>query len=482
VLKNVKNIYIAIVVFLVAQGALQASYIHPTWSKNYSPASGGSVEKELSPDQILLQLFGFREFLAGILWVRADGFFDQGNYDAILPIIKLCTTLDPKEIDIFATGMWHIGYNFTDEDQRSDRRYIPSALALGKAGAAANPDTYELFFETGWMWFHKISDDPWQAVKWLQEAERRPDMNTGRRDVFPIALQRDGEINEALTNYYSLYENAKKEIREGSTEYGNVQLRDTIENNIDTMIVRMVQRGYVAEQRHDGSFEKGDYDVNPPFDTGFSCHVVVTSARVLHIEGTWNVLPVGTHIRFVLRDEDYPDAKIAELNWDNSTEVNVDPPKDRTFLQDDVFVRDRHFSKDVDMSKDPTMYPCTAKNYILEFYYSPRLAPAHIQDKFSWNGEGMLDSHYADTTSRPAMTFTYQPFPMSSDEGKTLEPVTIKSPGQRIVYAKLSLTRDQLLKLKEWTSTSPTVQTPNYKATGTGDESGIISIPTLRGK
>src|SRR5665213_435483 len=179
-LKSTKALWIAIVVLLAGQYVLQKNFIHPNWTKNYSTTSGGEVARDLSPDQILLQLFGFREFLAGILWVRADGFFDEGNYDAILPIIKICTTLDPKEIDIYATGMWHIGYNFTDEQQRSDRRYIPSALALGKDGSKQNPNTYELFFETGWMWYHKIQDDPWQAVKWFQEAQRRKDMLQAR--------------------------------------------------------------------------------------------------------------------------------------------------------------------------------------------------------------------------------------------------------------------------------------------------------------
>src|ERR1035438_876821 len=159
-LKNLQALWIGIVVLLCGQAALQKAFIFPTWQKNYSVEAEGEISAQLSPDQILLQLFGFREFLAGILWVRADGFFDEGNYDAILPIIKLCTTLDPKQIDIYATGMWHIGYNFTDEQQRSDRRYVASALALGKQGSRQNPETYELFFETGWMWYHKIQDDP----------------------------------------------------------------------------------------------------------------------------------------------------------------------------------------------------------------------------------------------------------------------------------------------------------------------------------
>src|SRR5215203_2135099 len=166
-----KSLFGVVAGLIIGTGILHQTYILPKWEENYSSRQG-VVTKGLSPDQIFLSLFGFREFLAGILWVKADTFFDQGNYDAVLPIIRLCTILDPKQIDIYAVGMWHIGYNFTDEEQRSDRRYIPSALALGKEGARQNPQTYELFFETGWMWYHKVDDDYFQAVRWFQEAAK----------------------------------------------------------------------------------------------------------------------------------------------------------------------------------------------------------------------------------------------------------------------------------------------------------------------
>ncbi|MHB8636044.1 MAG: tetratricopeptide repeat protein [Fimbriimonadaceae bacterium] len=482
-LKNVKSLWVGIVVLLCGQAVLQKAFIFPTWQKNYSVEAGGQISSQLSPDQILLQLFGFREFLAGILWVRADGFFDEGNYDAILPIIKLCTTLDPKQIDIYATGMWHIGYNFTDEQQRSDRRYIASALALGKQGARQNPETYELFFETGWMWFHKIQDDPWQAVKWFQEAHRRSDILQARKNLLAHAYMRNGQIDDAIAEYFKLYDEAVKSAKVASSDYSSTQVRDTLENNLDTEIVRMVQRGYAAEERHDGSFEKGDYDVNPPFDTGFSCRMVVTAPRVVHFEGTWNVLPVGTRIRVVLRDADYPGAKIAELDWDGSTNVNLDPSVNRTYMQDDLYVKNRRFNHDVDMSKDPTMYPCVSKDYLVEFYYSPRIAPPHIQDKFGWNGEGMKDKNFSREDIRPALDFTYDPIPMASDRGKQLAPITIKSPGQRVFYTTLTLTRDQLLRLGKWTNETPTVATSNYKQTSSSqDTDQVIKVPTLRGK
>lgn len=406
--------------------------ISSRWQRDFSPGQGKVVAGGLSPDQMLFALTGFREMIAGILWVRADSFFDSGNYDAILPIIRLVTILDPRQIDVYATGMWHIGYNFTDEEQRSDRRYIPSALALGKEGARQNPETYELFFETGWMWYHKIDDYYENAVKWFEEAQKRPDMQTARKNLISNALERDGRPDKALDALMKLYEEAAALYDKDKESYSNRQNRDTLEGKLDTHIVRMVQRGWFAEQ---AGRPLNGYDVYPPFDVGFSAKVTVTEARVLRFEGTWNVLPVGTRVRAVLRDADFPNATPAGMEWDYSDDVNLDPPRDKTFMQELLFVRNQRFNRRVDMSKDPTMYPFSSNDYVIEFYYNPRSAAPHIQDKFSWNGEGMTDKNFLNTEVRD---------------------------GQRVIFARLTISKDQLLRRGEWRDRTPVVKTANY--------------------
>jgi len=437
---------------IVCQGLLQRLAIFDQWSKNFNPGKGKMIAGAMSPDQLLAALAGFREITAGILWVKADTFFDQGNYDAILPLIRLVTLLDPNEIDVYATGMWHIGYNFTDEEQRSDRRYLPSALALGKEGCRQNPDTYELFFEEGWLWYHKIDDDYENAVKWFTEAQKRKDMLTARKNLLGMAYQRTGDINSSVDTYYNLYADAESRYKTENA-FGNHQNRDTLESNLDNMLVRKIQRGYQAEI--DKKPLKG-YDAYPPFDVGFSVKATVVEANVLRFEGTWNVLPVGTRIRVVLRDLNYPHAKPAEMQWDFSDNVNLDPPRDQTFMQEQLFVRNRRFNKKVDMSKDPTMYPFTGDNYVLEFYYNPRSAPPHIQDKFSWSGEGMTDKNFLNTEIRP---------------------------GQRVVFATLPITRNMIKRYGEWVDKTPVVKTANYKESAPDagrEEDAILKIPSLR--
>lgn len=438
---------------LVVAGALQTTTIFPRWRRDYSPVSNGNgvVTQGLSPDQMIFALAGFREMLAGILWVRADSFFDSGNYDAILPIVRLVTILDPHQIDVFTTGMWHIAYNFTDEEQRSDRRYIPNALALGKEGIRNNPDTYELFFETGWIWYHKINDDYGKAVGYFNDAYKRPDILTARKNLLSVALQRDGKIAEALANYYRLLDDAENRLKKNPNDYQARQNRDTLENLIDTLIVRMSQRGFFAVQQ---KRPLTGYDINPPFDVGFSAKVSVVDRKVLRVEGTWNVLPVGTRIRFILRDQNYPGAGPAIQNWDANEKVNLDPPRDLTYLQDDLFVRNRRFNRRIDMSKDVTMYPLSSENYYLEFYYNPRSAALHIQDKFGWSGEGMTDKNFLNKDIRP---------------------------GMNVIYARLPISRDMLLRQGEWLDKTPVVKTSNYIEVGSdyNKTDTLLDVPGL---
>ncbi len=424
--------------------------IASNWAVDFN--QGKLATQGLSPDQLLFALAGFREMIAGILWVRADSFFDTGNYDAILPVIRLVTVLDPNQIDVYATGMWHIGYNFTDEEQRSDRRYIPSALALGKEGSARNPNTYELFFETGWLWYHKIDDDYDQAVKWFLKANEREDIIPARRNLLGMAFQRDGKPDKGLEKYIQFYNEATERFKNDSS-FSTRQNRDVIENNIDTTLVRMVQRGWVAEQE---KRPLDAYDIFPPFDVGFSAQATVLEAGIIRFEGTWNVQPVGTRVRVVLKDSNYPGGTPGGMDWDASDNVFLDPPKDRTFMQDQLFVKYRRFNRKVDMSKDPTMYPFLSDKYLIEFYYNPRSAPPHIQDKFSWSGTGMTDSNFLNTEVRK---------------------------GQRVVYTTLELTKDQILRRGEWEQKTPIVRTKNYVPLGGSagkPDDVVIDVPSLR--
>lgn len=450
-----QRLVVLLAIFMVAQGALYNLTIHDRWAKDYAPKGNLVKGTGLSPDQFLFALAGFREMIAGILWVRGDTFFDQGQYDAILPIIRLVTILDPKQIDVYTTGMWHIGYNFTDEDERSDRRYLPSAFALGKEGEKNNPETYEMSFELGWTWFNKVDDNYDKAVKYFEKVETKTDAPPARRHLLANAYQRNGEQMKALEHYYKLLDEDEERVKKDPS-YGNKSTRDTDRNNLDNLLVRLSSRGGFAEMRGEKDLSK--YDVYPPKDVNFQVKTTIVEPRVLKIEGFWNVLPIGTRIRVVLRDANFPNASPSFVDWDTKTEVDLDPPRDLTFMQDQLYVKNRRFNKIIDMSKDSTMYPFTADKYVLEFYYNPRSAAIHMQDAFGFNGEGIYDK-YALSSLRK---------------------------GEKIIFLSFPVTRDQLLRTGEWdrdTGKIPVIKSQSYlDTTQTTEDKDVILIPSLRGK
>ncbi|MCW5936241.1 MAG: hypothetical protein KIT11_02915 [Fimbriimonadaceae bacterium] len=447
--RKVAPLIAAMAALFLGQATLQGTTIFPLWKKNFAPLRADLTG--LDPSQLLFAFAGFRELIAGILWVRADAFFDEGNFDAVLPMIWLVTRLDPHQIDVYATGMWHIAYNFTDEGSRSDRRYIPSAVALGREGARNNDQTYELFFETGWLYYHKIEDDYPEAVKWFEQAAGHKDIMTARRNLLNNVYQRNNEVDKAANYLYGLLEESQERYKKAPNEFVNMQNRDTIEQNYDNLLVRMAQRGYLAKK--EGYYPSWDYDTKPPFDVGFSAQVTVIEPRVIKIVGTWNVLPVGTRIRVVMRDADYPNAIPAGMKWYQGENINLDPPKDRTFMQDQLFVKNQRFNRTIDMGRDRTMYPFTSDKYVIEFYYNPRQAPAYIQDKFGWNGEGMTDKNFINNEVRP---------------------------GNPVVYTRMEVSRDQIERRGEWKDVAPVFQTKNYAGLApTQVDQGVIKVPGI---
>jgi tetratricopeptide (TPR) repeat protein len=407
----------------IVQGGLQAT-IDPLWRKYYAPKNLYAVG--LSPEQMLFALVGFREVLAGILWVRADEFFHSGNYDAILPIVRLVTILDPHQIDVYVTGAWHMGYNFTDEDQRSDRRYLAPALMLLEEGIRNNPNTYEMWFELGWMKYHKIQDFP-GAVVAFEKAVTFDDIPLARRNILAHAYEKNGQIWKALEYYKKLYA-INQELVEEFPDSDSAKIgRDTVESNLDLHIIRMAARGYFAMKRGDYN-QEGRYTTLPPLEQmNFGARVSVIEPGVIRVVGTLGLAPIGARVRCTLKDAGY----VLDLS---PKEFTFEIDKDVTYMQDELFNRKKRFARTINMSKDPVMYPFIADKYDVEFLWSPRWAPPHVQDRLGWNGEGMDDKRYLDTSV----------------------------PGLRQIRAVIHLTREQLLRTGEWRDKVPVVETEGF--------------------
>src|SRR5581483_2806028 len=239
---NRRKLWAIVIVLFVFQGALNQFSIFPMWKQRYSTHKVG-VTEGLSTDQLLASLAGLREMVAGILWIKADEYFDNGQFDAVLPIIRLVTWLDPRQIEVYATGSWHIGYNFTDEQNRSDRRYVPIALKLLDDGVHQNPDTYRLYHEYGWMYYHKVEDRYDRAEQLFEEAVSKPDVIPALKSMVAHAALKNGDPEKALQVFRNLEVEFQKAYDESKTPEHPDGLRDigirkdVAETNLNTMLI-----------------------------------------------------------------------------------------------------------------------------------------------------------------------------------------------------------------------------------------------------
>ncbi len=222
-------------------------------------------------------LTGFRQVIAGLLWVRTDEFFHSGNYDAILPMIRLITWLDPNWLDVYATGAWHLMYNFTDTDQRSDRRYLGPGMALLNEGIANNSNVYDLYKEKGWNAFDKIKDYD-LSVETLQSGVKA-DPNYDVTQVGHLlahSLERAGRTDEAVKQWQSVIDEHERRIKDPKTspedKGRNESGLNSSRKNWEHLQIRKMVRAENAK---------------PPIDVQFTCKVTRLKSKVLKIEGTW---------------------------------------------------------------------------------------------------------------------------------------------------------------------------------------------------
>ncbi|MHB9038565.1 MAG: tetratricopeptide repeat protein [Armatimonadota bacterium] len=250
-------IILALVVF-VAVGVMQ-SIIDPVQMKirkSEMTVSGGDSNElmvQLPGQFIIASAMGFKEVIAGALWVRADTFFHMGQYQAIIPIVRLVTWLDPHNLDVFTTGAWHLDYNFVDEDQMSDKRYIPGSVALLKEGIANNPNIWDLYFELGWTHYSKKLNDQVKALYYMKEACKREgfDVNTGTKTPRPEFVDRMlahqyekvGDFDNAIEEWHKSRKRVEDMIADKSLKnYTDQTSLEICDRNLSLLLLRMAWR------------------------------------------------------------------------------------------------------------------------------------------------------------------------------------------------------------------------------------------------
>jgi hypothetical protein len=303
--------------------------------KSLSKASNMLGNAGVSFEYTLGALSGFRQVIAGLLWVRSDSFFHSGNYDAILPLIRLITWLDPNWLDPYATGAWHLTYNFTDTDQRSDRRYLPAGVALLNEGIANNPEIFDMYKEKGWLYYDKMKDYQKSAAAYEEGMKHNPDI-TQVGHALAHAYERGGDVDKAEAQW-EFNMAAHKKVLDDPNASADAKGRanqgyKNSQKNLEILRIRKRWRGKDSSQ---------------PAETDFHFKVVRTKPRVLEISGSWNLVGARSFdIEKGIAVEGPVDGARVDVRLQNAgytmpnvEEFSFEVPDDLTIMQDALSTR-----------------------------------------------------------------------------------------------------------------------------------------------
>lgn len=378
-------------------------------------------------EALLPTLLGIREVLASLMWVRADDYFHRGEYRPIISMVKQIVAIDPHQLDVYATGAWHMAYNFMD------KRLIENGVEFLEDGCKNNDAVYDLYFELGYMHYDKTKD--WKkSVAAYQESSTRG-TTTGKseppsyvRHQLAHALEKMGDIDACIERWKENLAIARKLEDSGeranqvsgpntsaarhnlyiTTRRANERLASNAERagnaaealkmwqaNVDLekeWLKEFPNHGAVTDDLKNAEaqverLKSGKLQPVAMTDLDFQFKVTRLAPRRIQVEGTCNALNLA-RVRVQFADQDY-DARAAK---------GFDFKMDNCSLEwDNVPVNKSHFKHVFELAKDPgemgrdpsDVYPLKADKYDISVTFNPRLQAAFIQDIYGWDGEGM---------------------------------------------------------------------------------------------
>lgn len=355
--------------------------------KQFQPGRGvASVMTEVGNTPVVLPsqfiagtLIGFREVVAGLLWIRVNDFFHSGNYEAIIPLTRIITWLDPHQIEVYRTGAWHLAYNFVDSKERADRRYLAPAIKFLEEGIANNPGVSDLPFDLGFVLYYLKAQDFDKAVYWISKACEDKDTMLPMYRTKAHALEKAGRIDDCVEQWRFCIRQAEAALKKDPKDWRAMDHLQVSKRNLDMTLVRKVMRVDLDKHRLDAGFEASFKRLGP---------------RVFLVSGKTS-LPDESRVELVLSDADYKEPNMKTFNWDLDPNVTV--------LTDvgihGLYVEKGKFARRYDLTKDAKQYRFKKDKYILTLSFNPRTAPDFIQDRLGWSGEGLTAKKYLDLST-----------------------------------------------------------------------------------
>lgn len=236
ILVPVVSIFVSL--YLILAGiVMEDNILHSEmWTKKgiYSPVFDAKKVLSVFFQNILAP--GVRQIMADMLMIKTHDAWEAGRWYRIPEYLEMVTTLQPEWVEGWSMGAWHMAYNVTyevlqstflspDAQKEEYRWWIERATLFLKRGISFNYDKYNLYFDLGWTYYHKIKNYD-QAIRYYQKAVRFPVHPDYIERLIAYSYEKKGDRKKALEILRGLRLNEKYHKNDPATInilYGNIK-------------------------------------------------------------------------------------------------------------------------------------------------------------------------------------------------------------------------------------------------------------------
>jgi hypothetical protein len=208
--------------------------------------TGATLEEVLyisSPQALKRLSLGYDGLLADIYWTRAVQYFGNKHHDGaqrfdlLAPLLEITTALDPQLLVAYEYGA-----NFLAPQPPNGAGMPERAIALEEFGIRNNPDTWQLYYNDGFIHYMELKDYAGAADAFARGA-KVPNAHPFLAVLAGKMAQHAGDVRMARMMWSTSYQTTKDvSIRANAAAHLRALQVDEDVNNLETLTARYQQQ------------------------------------------------------------------------------------------------------------------------------------------------------------------------------------------------------------------------------------------------
>ena len=165
---------------------------------------GEAAIGQIDTGSFMMKLFllgGFRGIVADLLWLRAEEYKKDHDWDRLETTVELITKLQPHFLSIWTFQGWNLAYNVSVEWDAPEDKYtwIKQGIKFVQEGVKKNRRSPDLIWDTAWFYYHKLGfsdesiilrrlfrDDEDESFKTYDDPKSNPPLPVVGNDNFKL--------------------------------------------------------------------------------------------------------------------------------------------------------------------------------------------------------------------------------------------------------------------------------------------------------